>query len=117
MVYLQSRSASFTSLISAIEALIPTEPKMGDCPICRRSNGKGAKRRLNEFLDQYAPAEPKFQASRVALYYEFRSQLSHGGALSHLDRSAFVYGLGGSYQEEQELLDEVWKLVRIASRS
>jgi hypothetical protein len=81
--------------------------------MCRRALSKGAKRRLNEFLDQYAPTEPKFQASRVALYYQFRSQLTHGGALSHLDRDFFSFGLGGQRQEEQELLDEVWQLVRI----
>ena len=112
-VYPDSRSAAFTALISAVEALIPAEEKIGDCPMCRRALSKGAKRRLNEFLDQYAPTEPKFQASRVALYYQFRSQLTHGGALSHLDRDFFSFGLGGQRQEEQELLDEVWQLVRI----
>jgi hypothetical protein len=112
-VYVHSRSASFTSLISAIEALIPTEQKLGDCPTCRRPLGKGATRRMNEFLDQYAPAEPKFQASRVALYWQFRSQLSHGGALSLLDRNVFSLGLGGRHREEQDLLNEVWQLVKI----
>jgi hypothetical protein len=111
--YLHSRSASFTSLISAIEALMPADQKLGDCPVCKRPLGKGATRRLNEFLDQYAPTDPKFQASRVALYWQFRSQLSHGGALSHLDRASFFHGLGGSHQEEQELLDEVRQLVKV----
>jgi Apea-like HEPN len=112
-VSLDSMSASFMALISALEALMPAEHKAGDCPVCKRSFGKGATRRLSEFLDEYAPTEPKFQASRVALYYEFRSQLAHGGRLSDLDRGTFVWSLGGRPREERELHDEVRQLVRI----
>jgi hypothetical protein len=112
-VFLYSRSASFTALISALEALMPAQQKLGDCPVCKRPLAKGATRTLNEFLDEYAPTEPKFQASRVALYWQFRSQLSHGGELSHFDRGAFHWTLGGKPHEEQELHDEVWRLVRI----
>ena len=112
-VIFQSRSAAFLALISAIEALMPAPEKIAECQTCRRPISKGATRRMNEFLDQYTPANPEFQKGRVALYYEFRSQLTHGGALAHVDGAPFRSTLGGKTMEEQDLLDEIWHLVRI----
>ncbi len=107
-VFTSSTSACFTALISAIESLMPHQDSVAACPTCKRPIGKGATQRLREFLDDYVPAEPKFQASRAALYWQFRSQLSHGGQLSHSDRGSFVWGLGGAPQEERNLISEVW---------
>ncbi len=107
LVYQASKSGSFTALISAIESLIPVEQRLGDCPVCARPMGKGATRRLTEFLDEFAPTDPRFQSSRAALYYQFRSQISHGGQMSWFDRKAHLYGRGGESREEEELLSAI----------
>jgi hypothetical protein len=110
---IQSTSAAFTALISAIECLIPQERSDQQCPVCRRPTGKGSTRRLVEFLDQFSPATPTFQEARTKLYYEFRSRLSHGGELSFSDRTGHFLGLAADAMHERSLQAEVWGLVRI----
>src|ERR1017187_4149400 len=112
-VFADSRSAAFTALISEIESLMPDDKPIGKCPICQRTVGKGSTRRLTEFLDQFAPATQKFQEARARLYYEFRSRLAHGGALTFSDRSAFFGGLIPEAIEEERLSMEVWQLVNL----
>lgn len=112
-VFADSRSAAFTAFISAIEALMPSEKPLGKCPICQRSVGKGSIRRLAEFLDQFAPATPAFQEARAQLYYEFRSRLAHGGALTFSDRSASFAGLIPEAIEEGRLNSEAWQPVKL----
>jgi hypothetical protein len=112
-VFADSRSAAFTAFISAIEALMPGDKPLGKCPICQRSVGKGSSSRLTEFLDQFAPATSKLQEARAKLYYEFRSRLAHGGALTFSDRSATFGGLTPEAIEEDRLSTEVWQLVKL----
>jgi hypothetical protein len=109
----ESSSAAFTALISAIESLIAYEQPDGHCPVCRRPMGKGSTRRLAEFLDNFAPATPKFQEARAKLYYEFRSRLSHGGELSFSDRTGHFLGLTPTALRERTLQYEVWGLVKL----
>jgi len=110
---MHSDSAAFTALISAIESLTPDDKAVGQCPVCNRPMGKGATRKLVEFLDEFAPATPKFQEARTKLYWQFRSSLSHGGALSFSDRRRVFVGLTAQAIEERNLSTEVWQLVRI----
>jgi hypothetical protein len=92
-VFTYSASAFFTSLISALEALIPTEASGDKCPMCQRSISKGSTRRLTELLNQYAPHTPKFNFARAGLYYQRRSTFSHGGELAYSDRKSIFLGV------------------------
>jgi hypothetical protein len=111
-VFPYSHSAMFMALISAIEALIRHEKPITKCPTCQRDISKGAKRRLGDFLDQYAPHNAKFNAARAELYYQFRSSLSHGGELSYSDRTGYI-GLAPAAAEERTHLNDVWFLVKV----
>jgi hypothetical protein len=112
-VFADSTSAGFTALISAIESLMPDPEPIGTCPICKRTVGKGSTRRLEEFLDEFAPSAPTFQQSRAKLY-KFRSQLSHGGALTLSDHSPFTFGgVTSQANEERRLSGELEQLVRV----
>jgi hypothetical protein len=111
-VSLYSRSAWFTALVTALETLIPTPSSGEQCPKCKRSVGKGATLRFREFLDEYAPVDPHFQRSRVTLFYEFRSKLAHGAALSYFDRGDIAIALAGTPREEQQIYDEIVQLVK-----
>lgn len=108
-----SDSAAFMALIVAIESLMPSDKPASECPICKRPTGRGAKTRLVEFLDELAPATPKFQDARAALYYAFRSRLSHGGELLFVDRTGYPTGLTPEAIKERNLRSEVWQLVKI----
>jgi len=90
-----------------------SEKPTGKCPICERPVGKGSVRRLTELLNQFAPAAPRFQEARTRLYYELRSALSHGGALSFSDRRMFFGGVTPEAMEERALQYEVYQLVKI----
>jgi hypothetical protein len=68
---------------------------------------------FTEFLEQFAPATPTFQEARAKLYYEFRSRLAHGGALTYSDRSPVFGGLTPEAIEEEQLSTEVWRLVKL----
>lgn len=111
-VYSDSFSSAFTALISSLEALMETDTPIGTCPACKRSMGKGSTRRLREFLDQYAPSDPKFEAPRAQLYWEFRSKLLHGGELSLADRKQ-ISGMSAQGMSEWQLFHEVWELVKV----
>ena len=113
-VFDDSSSAVFMALISAIESLMPHDEPSGTCVTCKRSIGKGSTRRLREFLDEFAPAKPAFQHSRAALYYQLRSQLSHGGPLTMSDRHHVHFSwLHPKGNDERWLSEEVKQLVRI----
>lgn len=109
----ESGSAAFTALISAIESLITQEQPNGQCPVCKRALGKGSTRRLVDFLNEFAPATPRFQEARAKLSYEFRSRLSHRGELSFLDRTGHFLGLTPVAPQERALQREVRGLVKI----
>ena len=112
-VYIDSFSAAFTALISSLEALMENDTPIGTCPACKRSMGKGSTRRLREFLDQYAPSDPKFEAPRAQLYWEFRSKLLHGGELSLVDRKQIAGMMSAQGMSEWQLFHEVWELVKV----
>src|SRR5688572_4499848 len=79
-VHGQSRSASFTALISAIEALVIPEGGQPQCSTCGRSLGPGPTERFAQFLETFAPGAGEMRRERKRLY-GIRSALSHGGSL------------------------------------
>ncbi|HUA85066.1 MAG TPA: hypothetical protein VMB85_14485 [Bryobacteraceae bacterium] len=109
-----SSSAQFTALMFAIESLMPNDGSRASCPTCKRSLGKGARRRLREFLERYAPAQPQLHKNRVELYYQLRCQLAHGGYLTLSDRGSIgFHGLLPKYPDELDVTTGAHQLVRI----
>ena len=115
-VWHESRSASYASLVAAIEALLP-ESKTESCkrcgqPVYRISN------RFREFLSQHAPGSEQAR-DRKALqetFYELRSGLAHGTKVlqSDLEPWTFFHRKGDAEDEIHRRLQEV---VRIAISS
>ncbi|MBI4266064.1 MAG: hypothetical protein HY657_16945 [Acidobacteria bacterium] len=99
-VYLYSRSAFFTGLITAIEAL-NDEPS------------GGATKRFIDFLEKYAPGAGD-QKERRRRLYEIRSQLSHGGTLLRSDQRRDFLGFTPADSKEIRETSEASSLVRIA---
>jgi hypothetical protein len=85
IVHSHSRSASYTALICAVEALIPPQRGAPICSECNRSKGKGPTGLFKEFVDRYAPPGGDSQVNR-GKFYEIRSKLSHEGRLLATDR-------------------------------
>jgi hypothetical protein len=95
-----SFSASFASLVIAIEAL-------GD-------RTKGAAARFRDFIEQYAPGA-SLETRRKAMY-ALRSDILHGSGLMEMDQDAH-FGWAPPGQKEEDLLRELWALARIAIRN
>ena len=111
-VFAESSSAGFTALIRAIESLMRRPKAIGTCPVCQRSIETPITRRMSEFLDEFAPDTS--QESRAKLYYEFRSRLTHGDALTISDQYPFLGGgLTAVANQERRLSEEVRQLVRV----
>jgi hypothetical protein len=88
IVHSYSRSASFTALMCAVEALILPETGAALCPTCRRPQNKGPTRLFAEFVDRFAPGDSISKADRRQ-FYKIRSRLSHGGGLLSSDMEWF----------------------------
>ena len=110
--YSRSRSASFTALIGAVEALIPRERTSSVCPECRRTLGPGATQQFAEFVERFAPGSGLPEAERKR-FYGIRSALSHGGALLHSDRTDWSGGFGPRQIKEWDDIGTAWSLVRV----
>ena len=107
----RSRSAAFTSMISAVEALIPAVGGAPVCEQCKRPMGVGPTRLFSDFVDELAPDSASFETRRRL--YGIRSALSHGGSLLHSDRRTWSPHMTGEKIEEWEDIGAVWKLVRL----
>jgi hypothetical protein len=95
-----SLSASFASLVIAIEALgerslRPTE-------------------RFRSFIERYAPGASR--ENRRTQMYDLRSDVLHGSGLFEMDQDT-DFGWSPPEQDEKDLLDELWVLARIAIRN
>jgi hypothetical protein len=104
------RSAAFTSMISAVEALIPAVRGASVCEQCKRPTGVGPTRMFTEFVDDLAPGASTIESRRR--FYGIRSALSHGGSLLHSDRRTWS-PMTGAQIEEWEDIGAIWKLVRL----
>jgi hypothetical protein len=86
--YTRSRSASFTALVSAIEALMPP-PKRGKlCPECKQMIGPGSSKQFADFVEALVPGSAIPESERKR-FYRLRSALSHGGKLLLEDQGIF----------------------------
>lgn len=108
-----SKSASFTALMSAIEALMPEAIPTGHCDACNRPISIGSTRRFKDFVEQFIPDQQASSADKGKLY-SLRSALSHGGSLLHSDRNGWAAGMTSRSLEEWASYDAMWRIVRIA---
>lgn len=95
-----SFSASFASLVIAIEAL-------GE-----RSQKPSA--RFRDFIARYAP-DASLENRRNEMY-ALRNEILHGSGLMEMDRDA-DFGWAPPEQKEKDVMDELWGLARIAMRN
>jgi len=107
-----SRSASFTALVSAIEALMPPPDVSLKCVTCNRSTGKGPTAQFSDFVSCFAP-DPMVSNSDRRKLYSLRSALSHGGSLLHSDRTGWMGGMTGKSIDEWEDHQAMWRIVRV----
>ncbi len=112
IVHSYSRSAAYTALISAIEALMAPERPEAYCETCRRPMGRGTTQRFADFVESLVPGSGVPEAERKK-FYGIRSKLSHGGSLLHSDRRTWSPGLTPARVEEWMDATTTWKLVRI----
>ncbi len=97
---LVSVSASFASLVIAIEAL-------GERALCPT-------KRFRTFIERYAPGASL--ETRRREMYAMRSDILHGSGLMEMDLDAH-FGWAPPEQKEMDLTDELWGLTRIAVRN
>jgi hypothetical protein len=113
-----SMSASFASLVSAIESLTRRgEVHWFKCPKCgvdTQHEVAGATRRFRDFFDTYAPGAAL--AKRRNEMYSLRSGILHGSQLMQLDQD-LARGWDPPWWDERELHEELWGLTRIALRN
>jgi hypothetical protein len=107
----RSRSAAFTAMISAVEALIPVVRGAPVCEQCKRPMGVGPTRMFADFVDDLVPGASTIESRRRL--YGIRSALSHGGSLLHSDRRTWAPHMTGEAIEEWEDIGAIWQLVRL----
>jgi hypothetical protein len=96
-----SMSASFASLVTAVESLI-------------NQSGKGSSERFRTFLEKYAPGATL--AERRRKMYEARSKFLHGSELMTIDQDV-AFGWDPPWLNERELHEELWTVTRVAVRN
>jgi len=113
-----SVSASFASLVSAVESL--TERGTTHLVHCDQCNGysqhesPGATERFRAFFELYAPGAAL--RSRRTEMYSLRSGILHGSELMALDQD-LAFGWDPPWWNERELHSELWSVTRIALRN
>lgn len=113
-VHSQSRSAAFTAIICAVEALMtPATGAKHYCRACGRTIGPGPTERFAQFLGTFAPGPGDFRRERKRLY-GIRSALSHGGHLLRSDSRSWSPGLNPARIKEWSDMSSTWRLVRLA---
>jgi hypothetical protein len=112
MAWPDFRSAHYTSLISAIEALIEIPQGSPKCPCCKRQNGPGPTKLFEEFLEKFAPGDQT--KSQRKEFYEIRSRILHGDRLLLSDLPRSWVGMQPELIGESEKAREISQLVRIA---
>jgi len=95
-----SLSASFASLVIAIEAL-------GD-------RSKGPTARFHGYLEQYAPGA-SLEGRRKRMY-ALRCDILHGSGLMEMDRDA-DFGWSPPEQGDKDLMEELWGLTKLSMRN
>jgi len=96
-----SFSASFASLVIAIEALA-------------ERGSLGAAARFRNFIERYAPGASLENRRREM--YRLRSEILHGSGLMEMDQDAH-FGWAPPQQKEKDFMNELWGLTRVAMRN
>ena len=110
-----SASASYVSLVSAIEAFVGRgKAHKVKCPECNEDLNHeipGATKRFRDFLEKYA-GEPELKKQRNAMY-NLRSNIAHGSGLLLLDNEHYS-GWDPVSESERDLQWELWSVTRMA---
>jgi hypothetical protein len=113
-----SMSASFASLVSAVEALTEEGSKhILYCDTCKKEcvhDAPGATEKFRIFFEKYTP-DPGLKKRRNEMY-RMRSMILHGSELMQLDQNR-AFDWDPPWWNERELHSELWSLMRIATRS
>jgi hypothetical protein len=113
-----SYSASFASLVSAIESLtIRGDQHRIHCPKCGIETSHpnpGPTKLFRDFLEKYAP-EASSDGARKKMY-NLRSDILHGSGLMQMDQQR-GFGWDPPGWNEQEIHQELWRVTRIALRN
>lgn len=103
-----SRSASYTALISAVECLMPRK-KLGFCKVCKRTI-ENRTQQFVDFVDTMSPGTSQEKERKE--FYRTRSALSHGGKLLHSDYATWGSIANPSIFNETLELGTIFNLVR-----
>jgi hypothetical protein len=113
-----STSASFASLVSAVEALTDRGIRHHVyCKTCGKDQPHdvpGATQKFQDFFEQYAPG--RSLSSRRSKMYGLRSGILHGSDLMQLDQDR-DFGWDPPGWNERQLHMELWSLARMAMRT
>jgi hypothetical protein len=113
-----SMSASFASLMSAIESLTVRgathKVHCSECGEERPHDVPGPTALFREFFETYAPGAS--QKKRRAEMYDLRSGISHGTKLIAFDEGR-AWGWDPPWANQAELHGELWTLTRVAMRN
>jgi hypothetical protein len=112
-VWRLSKSASYQSIIQAVEAVIDVPKGQPQCLECHRTLGPGPTKLFTEFLDRYAPAPQGSKSARNVLYGT-RSSLTHGDALLHMDHGTMFAWHKPIAPYEHALVSEARQICRQA---
>lgn len=105
-----ARSAYFTALIGAIEAIMPDPESGTSCTTCGRSLGKGPTAQFSDFVEKFMGDSISVKERRRL--YGIRSALSHGGKLLRSDKAAWHAGFNQEIFLEWSDLSTASRLVR-----
>lgn len=113
-----SMSASFASLVSAVESLTPRGASHDfKCPVCcaqTKHEVPGPTKRFRDFFETYAPGASL--ATQRSKMYDLRSTILHGSGLMQFDQER-SFGWDPPGWHERELHGDLWRLTRVALRN
>ena len=104
-------SSCFVALVCAIESLIPELEQQMICPECKKDRSPGPTQRFQDFVETYAPTSDPQERNKKWLY-KIRSDLAHGRDLLRFDSSPWDWSLNTTSMNEQEALDQLFRIVR-----
>jgi hypothetical protein len=113
-----SVSASFASLVSAVESLTNRGKThrlyCDECKTPCTHEVPGATERFRAFFETYAPGAS--MRKRRSAMYSLRSGILHGSELMQLDQE-HTFGFAPPWWNQYELQNELWGLTRVALRN
>jgi hypothetical protein len=110
-VWRLSKSAAFTALISAVEALFPAPALAAPCPSCGHNTNPGPTAQFQELLELLLPGSSISPKLKNELY-RIRSKLAHGDRLFYQDQIGF--GFHPTSNNEMNRLRHLTNVVQVA---